>query len=298
VSRQYLLFFTASMCLATCSLWGQIEQVQREPTGIFSVEAEYEQFSHAKIYMPETHKNTHLSLSTTNTLATYEWQTSEQTACHFGVGYQGMHFDFSKKPPFSQKHFANALFDIGGYTKEVEGWKWKADLLAQINAENFALSRYTFFTGLLKGKYAWHKKRNLHVGILAYAGMRYSRALPVLGFDYIPNDTWKLSIVYPLHMFLQYKLNQNWSVETGIRYFLARQRMNEGDTLRRGYVAVRTWGAEIGLNYVINDWMKINAHIGEVLENRMRVSDRHDKNRKHFRLRDAAGFGFVASIAL
>lgn len=301
--------FTITSCLLSCMLWGEIKsstdinQSMVNVSGIsseqlFTLDADFEHFNNARLSKSGSYKKSHLSLSSINALVSYEGPATDKSACYFGAGYQGMNFDFTNKAPFSQKQFNNGLFNIGGYTKAIDRWKWKGDLLAQISTDHFALSRYTFLTGLLKGKYDWHKKRFLHVGVLAYAGMRYSRALPVLGFDYIPNESWKVSIIYPLHMYVQYNLNKNWSVQTGLRYFLTRQRMGDEHKLPRGFVAFRTWGAEIGVNYVVNDRIKINAHIGETLSSRMRVSNRNDRHRKHFKLDNAPGFGLIASIAI
>lgn len=290
--------FGVYICIAACPLAGQplVEQAgEQAPDYALSLDAEFEHFEHARIYKPESQSGNHLRLSSTNILASYEHKPADPSNYYAGAGFQSMLFDFSHHAPFQQKRFHNILLNVGGMTQEIERWKWKGDLLTQVSAEDFS-SRYTFFTGLLKGKYSWHKKRNLHVGILAYTGMRYSRALPVLGFDYIPNDKWKLSIIYPLNTYLRRYITKNWSVEIGIRYFLTRQRMGQEERLNRGFVAYRTWGAELGINYIVGEWIKLNAHIGETLANRMRVSDRHDRHRKHYRLHNAPGFGFVASL--
>lgn len=269
-----------------------------ENNASFKVEAEYEHLARAKFYKPESQKHNHLSISSENAIALYKHALSEKTGFNLGVGYLGVHFDFARRKLFDQKQFNNALFNIGAYTKEIDRWKWKADLLTQINTDHFTLSRYSFFTGLLKGKYAWHKNRNLHVGILAYTGLRYSRALPVVGFDYTFNEQWKLNCVYPLNMNLLHIINKNWSVEAGIRYYLTRQRLKEDDKVDRGFVAFRNWSAEIGVNWVYNNMIELNAHIGESLGNRMRISNRNDRHRKHYRMHMAPGFGFVASVKL
>lgn len=273
-------------------------QMQNGSETPFRVDAEYEAFRHAKFSKPHSQKHNHLSMSSTSALASYKHATSDKTGYTIGVGYLGVDFNFSKHKIFNQKHFDNALINIGGYTKEIEGWKWKADLLTQINTEHLTLSRYSFFTGLLQGKYSWHKNRNLYVGILAYTGMRYSRALPVIGFDYSFNDTWKLNFVYPLNMVLRHIITKNWSVEAGIRYYLTRQRLGEDDKIKRGFVAFKNWSAEIGVNWVYNSTIQFNAHVGQALGNRMRTSNRHDGHRKHYRMESAPGFGFIASIKL
>jgi len=265
----------------------------------WSVDAEYEYMHRAKIYKPHSHHGD-LSLTSKTVLANYTHETSDMSGFRVGLGYLGMNFDFSKsrpRKPFTQHNFDNALFNIGYYTQEADRWKWDADLLTQISTENFALSRYSFFTGLLKGRYAWKEHQNLYVGILAYAGMRYSRALPVLGFDYTPSDKWRFVFVYPLTMAYTYLLDEHWELEAGIRYFLNRQRLGKDARPSRGFVAFRTWGAEVGINYNFTNRAQLNLHIGQTLANRMRVSDHHDHDRTHYRMRQAPYVGFVATFA-
>jgi hypothetical protein len=188
------------------------------------------------------------------------------------------------------------LFHVGAKTRELEGWKWKANILAQVNTEHFS-SRYTFFEGELYGRYAWHQNRNLYAGILAFTGLRYSRALPIVGFDYKFSDKWKLNAVFPLDMALVYFINPHWSVDAGIRYFLNRQRLGEHGTFRRGFVAYRNWGAEGGLNYALNESVRIKLHVGDAFAGRMRISNHNDRHRKHLKLDSSVYYGLDASIA-
>ena len=166
-----------------------------------------------------------------------------------------------------------------------------------MNTDHFSLSRYTFFTGLLHGAYKWHSKRNLHVGIVAYGGMRYSRMLPVIGIDYKKSEKWQFNAVFPLNVSAVYSLNSNWSAEAGLRYFLTRQRLGNDEELRRGFVAYRNWGAEAGLNYRCNDHISLNVHVGESLAGRMRVSRHDDRHRHHYKIKPAPYFGLMAKIA-
>src|SRR5262249_36406746 len=142
---------------------------------------------------PERERHHHLTFAEGCVLGTYMHQLSEKRKLLLGAGYLGTTFHFSHHPrrsSFEQRHFDNLLLQFGLSTKEIDRWDWNAKLGLQINTEHFRLSRYTFFSGLLHGRYDWHENRNLHVGILGYAGMRYTRLLPIVGFDYKYSNKW------------------------------------------------------------------------------------------------------------
>lgn len=260
-----------------------------------SIFADSTHIAPAKFRHPHNHH--HLTFSESRAVANYTHTLNDTNGLSFGTGYLGTKFHFSKHPKFKQRHFDNALFNIGGFTKEAENWFWDANLNVQMNTEHFSLSRYAFFTGLLHGQYRWHSNRNLHVGFIGYTGLRYSRMLPIIGFDYKMSQKWKFNAVFPLNVSAVYSINNHWSIETGLRYFLTRQRLGKDENLRRGFVAYRGLGAEIGLNYRCNDHIYLNAHVGESLSSRMRVSNHNDHHRRHYKMGPAPYVGVMAMIA-
>jgi hypothetical protein len=262
----------------------------------FSLFADYNQIAQARFKNP-THRHRAIRFSEERAIGRYTHHIDDLNGMTCGVGYLGTQFHFSHRPKFNQKHFDNLLLEIGAYTKEIDKWRLDANLNIQMNTEHLSLSRYTFFTGLLHGQYKWHEKRNLHIGILSYSGMRYSRVLPVIGIDYKPSEKWKLNLIFPLNVSAVYSINSNWSTEVGLRYFLARQRLQDDDRLSRGLVAYRNWGAEAGINYKCGDRITFNAHVGESLGGRMRVSHRDDRHRHHYEIKSAPYFGLMAKIA-
>jgi hypothetical protein len=160
-----------------------------------------------------------------------------------------------------------------------------------------SLSRYTFFTGSLHGVYDYKKDTHLHVGLLAYSGMRYSRALPIIGFDYKISPKWMLNAVFPTNMSLAYTINDHWVLDGAIRLMLTRQRFNDHEHYKRGLVAYRNWGAEAGVNFIWNPTVRVNLHVGETFAGRMRISNRKDHHRKHLRLGAAPYVGLDATIS-
>lgn len=259
----------------------------------------YNNISSAKFTHPKSERHHHLRYSEGEVMGIYKHRLKNQRTLNLGVGYMGTQFHFShhpKKSSFKQEHFDNALFRVGASTTEIHRWKWKADLEMQMNAQHFSLSRYTLFTGILRGRYKYHDKRHLHVGVYAISGMRYTRVLPILGIDYTISEKWQLDAVFPTKMALVYSITPQWKVDAAIRYFLSRQRLGEHEHFHRGLVAYRNWGAEFGLNYAFSERIRFNAHIGESFDGRMRISHRNGHHRHHLVLDPAMYFGFTATL--
>lgn len=271
---------------------------QEEPSDI-KLKALYNNISSAKFTHPESQRHHHLRYSQGVVYGIYKHALDSDRKLNFGVGYMNTQFHFSHHPKqssFKQQHFDNALFRIGASTSEIHRWKWKADLELQMNTDHFSLSRYTLFGATLRGRYKYHEKRNLHVGILALTGMRYTRLLPIIGMDYTISDKWQLDAIFPTKMALIYSLTQHWKLDAAIRYFLSRQRLDEHEHFRRGLVAYRNWGAEFGLSYNYNDTLHFNLHMGESFAGRLRISNRNNSHRHHLKLDPALYYGFTATL--
>lgn len=260
----------------------------------------YNYVDRAKCTESSSQKNHHITFSEGFVLANYEHTLPSKTELQLGVGYMDTMFSFShhhKSTSFDQKHINNLLVQLGATTMEEEKWKLDGGLGLQINTDHFSLSRYTFFSGIIHGKYDYAERTNLHVGIECFTGMRYTRVLPLIGFDYTFSDKLKLNAVFPVDMSLVYSLTDHVSLDATIRYMLSRQRLNNHGDNNRRLVAYRNWGAEGGITYAVNSRCKLNLHVGETFGARMRLSDRNDKHRKHLKLNSSLYYGLEASFA-
>ncbi len=260
----------------------------------------YNHVNRAKFKHPSSQRHHHLTFSEGYVLGTYIQKLKSKSELLYGLGYMNTKFHFShhpKRTSFKQSNFNNLLAQFGAVTQEIEKWKLEGQIGLQMNTEHLASSRYTFVSGLLHGVQDYNDQSKLHVGIVGYAGMRYTRILPIIGFDYKFSDQWKLNAVFPLNMSVVYSINKYLSLDASIRYFLTRQRLNDHGHYPRGLVAYRNWGAETGVNYQINERMSVNVHVGESFAGRMRISTRKDSHRKHLKLDSAMYYGFSADFA-
>lgn len=275
--------------------WGMYKEAG--PDQPLSIIAENDMISKARRTRHQSHHHCkRLGYSQAKVLGTYTIKTSDLNGVTLGIGFAENRLHITGKSPIEQKHFHNMLFNIGGFTKAIEKWRWDASVELQTNTDHFALSRYTFFTGLLSGKYSWQDNKNLYAGLIGTTGLRYTRVLPIVGFDYQTAGKWHFNAIFPLNISAVYLLNTAWTVDVGMRSFLSRQRLGEHDKLRRGFVTYRNWGVEAGINYKCNEHLNINLYAGEAFNGRLRLSHHNNRDREHVQFKPSAYCGLLARI--
>ncbi|HXF29509.1 MAG TPA: DUF6268 family outer membrane beta-barrel protein [Chlamydiales bacterium] len=215
-----------------------------------------------------------------------------------GIGYMNSHLDFDKRPHIRDSTFENLLVTAGTTVKSSDGWHWNGQLALQLNTDDIS-SRYCFFSGILEGKYEWKRRSNLHIGLIGVSGLRYTRVLPILGIDFKQSEQWKFNLIFPTNISAVYSFNHNFSLEAGLRTFLSRQRFSKHEEGRyeRGFIAYRNLGAELTFNYKIHERLQASLQVGETLGGRIRLSNKHDTQRRHLKLKPSPYVGLQACLA-
>ena len=265
----------------------------------FDLTATQDHILSSKFKSPHKRKSSSLSFTDSNIIAGYTQEISTKNGLNYGIGYNNARFDWKKHSPIKQKNINNLLLKFGGYTKEREDWRWDANVYLQMNTDNFSLSRYTLFRGFLHGVYDWKKDTRLHVGLEGIAGMHYTRVWPTLGFDYKYSKKMRFSVVVPSNISALYSFDDHISAIAAVRYFLSRQRLGDHEShhMKRGLIAYRNVGVEVGLNYEIAKRLLANIHVGQAMGGRVRLSHKNDHHRKHYTLKSAPYFGAQISIS-
>jgi hypothetical protein len=271
---------------------------QQEPKEVpWSLIGDYVAVGKASFKRPHSHH--HFRFSQGKVLGTYTESQNNVSGLSGGVGYMNSTFTTTKHFPFHKKHFHNLLLNIGGFTRHIEQWNWSSSLELQTNTEHLSIARYTLFTGLLTGQYEWHKKRNLYAGVAFTTGMRYTRVLPVVGFDYRPNAKLTFNAVFPINISAVYALTDHVTVDLGLRLFLSRQRFGkERDAPKRGFVTYTNTGLEGGINYKYDDRITFNMFAGEAFGGILRISNRNDHHSHRYKQKPAPYVGLLARINL
>lgn len=219
---------------------------------------------------------------------------SRQFAVTAAVDYFDNLLKWKENPYFSQDHFHNLAFSVGGMFQG-ETWLWKCNLGASFDLDAGKIGGYTLYSGQLWGRYSMTPNLGLHVGAIGITGLHENRAWPIFGFDYTWREKWKLRLIYPVDISLFYSFNCNWSLGVVHRLFWVRHRIqprkNQIEGLERNsgaFVEYRNRGTEIALRYEYDPVFQVTvhagyAHGGEVCLSEASCCDRVEFHRRRFK---------------
>lgn len=211
------------------------------------------------------------------------------------LGYTRSRFDWNKNRFFDTKDMDQLHLTLTGFSNRVHNWLWNGYVTATWEPRYNDFWEYTNYDILLWGHYTCTDTFNMHIGFLAETGMRIDHIYPVIGFDWVINDKWKLNAVYPMNMSLVYTINHAWSAAAAIRFFELRYRFGEHQCLKKALLEYRNNGLELALNYH-SESITGNVHVGGTFGGEFKVANRHNKHKKHFDLESAVYAGAEASI--
>lgn len=205
------------------------------------------------------------------------------------VGYTPTHLKWSECPWFEQERFNTIPVTISGFTKRLDDWFWRAQLSINLDADQWK-SEYISYDILLWGRYSYCKNVGIHLGFWAETGLQMDRVYPVIGFDWRISPKWKLSLVYPVDIALEYSLTKTWKLALAGRFFDSRFRVSPEECTPRSLVRYTNFGAEFAIRYD-NDYLSANIHVGTTFEGKFRQANRHNHHAHTFDLDSAAYAG-------
>lgn len=202
----------------------------------------------------------------------------------------GYSYDHIKTPFFRQSDFNNASLAIGGFTERVCHWLWLAEVKMSINTDHFNIADYAYYDILLWGRYAYSPTINIHAGFLVETGMRIDWIWPIVGFDWQPNDSWKLNLVFPVNISAQYFFTKCLSVALAARFWQIRQRVGGDEPIPNGLLTYKATGIEVAANYDCSDWLILNVHGGYNCGGVFKIANHRYEHKHRF---DFNGAGYV-----
>jgi hypothetical protein len=261
-----------------------LQPQETENPGPFGLSASGDYVGRTKLHhsnVPDTH------------LTFYDWYVEGTAivyyneACGEGlqavVGYDNAHLDWQDNPYFNQKNFGELIVGLGAFTKRIDKWLWQAQVTMNMDTQHRNWNLYTNYDLLLWGRYTTcNPDINLHIGFWMQTGMKIDHIYPIIGFDWVFAEDWKLSLVFPMNISLVYTLNESWNIAVAGRFFDIRRRVGYDQPLSEGLFQYRTSGAEFATNYQFCNWLKLNAHVGYTFWGNFRVSNRENKHPTHF----------------
>ena len=219
---------------------------------------------------------------------------------HEGLMATGGHtftrLDWNHNPFFNQTTYNTLNLGITGFSNRLVDWLWQAQIFANFDLKHFKFADYTSFDFFLWGRHNFNESLGFHIGVIGYSGMKIDRVLPILGFDWQITDQIKLNAIYPLNISLVYQFDCNWSFALAGRAFESRHRVGKQEELSRGLWRYRNVGAELALNYDIDDWFHANIHAGQTFAGRLKVGDRNWDYRSTYCIKSAPYVGGDVSL--
>lgn len=216
-------------------------------------------------YCPAYHEGANLSISYTYT--TIEWHNN---------------------PWFNQNHFNTLSISLGGLSKRLYRWFWQGQMTINLDADHWNIDDYATYDLILWGRYTYCDHIGFHVGFIAQTGMQMDRVYPIIGADWRVSPNWKLNLVYPVNVSLEYLVNERWSLALAGRSFNTRYRIGKHEAFSKSVVRYENTGAEFAIKYHRAD-MTANIHAGTTLGGKFRVANRHNDHPHNYKL-DPAGY--------
>ncbi|MBA2367918.1 MAG: hypothetical protein H0V82_02705 [Candidatus Protochlamydia sp.] len=209
---------------------------------------------------------------------------------NIALSYTATYLHWSENPFFEQDHFNTLALSLGGITKRLENWLWRGQFDINYDIGSGFMGQYLFYDLLLWGRYSYSKNIGLHVGFLGQTGMGLDRVWPILGADWQMSKRWKINLVYPVNIALEYTLNQTWSLALAIRNFNTRHRVKKNESNSKSLIRYQNSGAELGVKYE-KAGITANIHAGTTLGGDFRIANAQNNNPHHYKLRPSGYIG-------
>ncbi len=212
------------------------------------------------------------------------------------VGYTNTYLGWKENPFFDQEHFNTLSFAVGGFSQRVPCWLWQGQVTMNISTDDMDFNHYTTWDLLLWGRYTYNCKIGIHAGFLAQTGMMLDRYYPIFGFDWQINCKWKLNVIFPVNISMEYLYDKCWTFSLAGRFFDTRYRAGMDEVLPMAIFEYRAVGVEFAADYDYCDWIHFNAHAGGTAGGKLKISNRHHHDGKYFRFEPAPYAGGVVTI--
>lgn len=204
------------------------------------------------------------------------------------ISYIPTKIKWKENPWFDQDHFHTASLSFTSFTQRLPGWFWRGQFTLYTDAQQWDLEQYTWYDIILWGRYTYLEELGLHVGMIAETGMRMDRIYPILGADWQVSKRWKLNLVFPVNVSLEYLITEKWAVALAGRTFNSRHRVAPNEANGRSLVRYENTGAEFAVKFN-GRYLTANIHAGSTLGGRYRIADKRNHHPHTYKL-DPSGY--------
>ncbi|WP_213318600.1 hypothetical protein [Chlamydiifrater volucris] len=163
----------------------------------------------------------------------------------FSCGYTGAHIDWQTsiepKPINKDKDqhwlgfrtfqerstFGYLMLSAGAYTLSMDKWQWSFLVSGMIDPEKMTNTEYSWIQGVISGKYQITDNMDSVFGIIGEAGLKETKARPLIGASYKPSDKVTVNCIYPINFSAEYECTKVCTFSTAFRLNRFRKRLYE-----------------------------------------------------------------------
>ncbi len=289
------LFCFFAFAFAFTTAFAAEEESEEDPFYPFSVIATYVGVDKAD-FRSSSFGGQHIRYHQTDIAFTYIHPFTPYCGMLFGAAYVGTGVDWKENPDFNETDFGYVNFSVGGFTRSFPQWVWTATAGIFIDTEEFDLSDYSIYQGVLQGKYELNDWVIFDLGFILELGLNKEKIWPILGFELFPCDSWKLSAVYPANIRFEYFLHPKITTAAYIRFLRNRHRVASDEPLPKGIFEYQNWGAELELIYRPLKCISFKGFGGSTFGGGdLKVTDRKDHNARHYKFNGSFYGGATAA---
>ncbi len=215
----------------------------------------------------------------------------------FGAGWVGTTVDMKDNPQFDETEFNYINLSIGAFTKAVPDWTWTVTVAAFFDTEQFSLVDYTLYQGVLWGKYSLCSFVEIDLGLILEVGLKKDKVWPIFGFIYLPSENWRINMVYPINVAVEYDWTSCLTLAGSIRFLRNRHRVGCDQPNPQAIFEYETAGAEFDLVYKPARWALLKAFVGHTFDGDFKVSNRNDKDTIHYKFEGSSYAGISGVLS-
>lgn len=271
---------------------GQVPNLLKGGSGMFAIETNSDFISHSK-FDKKTHKHQSISFCgfdiDGSMIIYYDKENNE--AASVEIGYNRTNIHWKENNYFSQNIFNTATLSVNAQTSRMCNWLWRGKLSLNVDTNHFDLEEYSTWDCFIWGRNTYTDNVGLHMGIIVLTGMKIDHVYPIIGFDWVLTEKWKINAVFPVNMSVVYVIDDNWALNLKGRAFETRNRVGKNENLSRGLIQYFNTGLEFGVDYDVGDSIQANVHVGETFGGKIKIANRNNHNSRRFRFKTAPYIG-------
>lgn len=237
-------------------------------------------------------RGSQLQFADSHDMAYYSFFPNETNSLTVGLGYNFMRVDWDKNPRFKGSDYNYATGTLTWVSKSIESWRWVTMGGFTVDAEDLDFHKTGAGYGLLWGRYLYNDDIGIHVGAIAYGGMRNGYALPVFGIDWQAAKALRFHAIFPVDLSARLYLHKNWYISAastpfGYPYRYPHRAHGGIGKYKDAIFEFYSQGAELSINYFQGFDFEAGVGGGWNFPGWLLIKDRHNDHPRYYKFKGA-----------